>query len=159
MSFWRRKLRRRPLLAHNRSFSKSCHRGVLGFLPNRQIIFMSFQILRDRRSDRVLSGVGQPRRRDAPTVPGGVPPIFLGVKNMDHRKTICRGPLAALTRLSALHFPIKFLQYKERLLFFSMLGYQTFAIEVILNSRQGASRAAKVFQNPWCSSTQKWNAF
>ncbi|SRR6266567_2311223 len=58
-----------------------------------------------------------------------------------------------------MHFAIKFLKDKESFLFLTVLAYQTFAIEVILNSRQGASRATKVFQNPWCGSTQKWNAF
>src|SRR5215472_11728077 len=40
-----------------------------------------------------------------------------------------------------------------------MLVYQPFAVKVVLNSRQCASRAAKVFQYPGCNAAQKWNAF
>src|SRR5437763_3657528 len=33
------------------------------------------------------------------------------------------------------------------------------AVEVVLDSRKGASRTTKVFQYPGCSAAQKWNAF
>src|SRR6266404_1662461 len=80
------------------------------------------------------------------------------------KRTIAAMPMVRRTRrrstqLSALHFAVKLLKHKESLLFLPMFGYQTFAIEVILNSRKRASRAAKVFQNPRCGSTQKGNAF
>src|SRR5690242_13110098 len=64
----------------------------------------------------------------------------------------------ALVGLSALLFLIELLQYKECLLFFTMLGYQPFAVEIVLNSRQRAPRAAKIFQNPGCNAAQKWDA-
>jgi len=47
---------------------------------------------------------------------------------------------------------------KESFLFLTMLGYQTFAIEVILNSRQGASRAAKSSES-MVQFHAEWNTF
>src|SRR5258708_36781229 len=84
--------------------------------------------------------------------------LFFPLRSLNAREGLCRLS-AVLMCLSALHFPVKILQYKESFLFLSMLGYQTFAIEVILNSRQRASRTAKIFQDPRRSSAQKGNAF
>src|SRR5262249_36369404 len=66
---------------------------------------------------------------------------------------------SALVGLSVLHFLIELLKNEESLLFLPMLGYQPFAVEVILNSRQRAAWAAKVLQNPRRNATQKRNPF
>jgi len=39
-----------------------------------------------------------------------------------------------------------------------MIGDKSFAIEIILKTRENSSRAAKVFENPWCHPAEEGNA-
>src|SRR5262249_51561309 len=66
---------------------------------------------------------------------------------------------SALVGLGTLHFPVILLQHEKSLLLLPMFGHQPLAVEVVLNSRQCAPWAAKIFQHPRCNSPQKWNAF
>src|SRR5260370_7631286 len=65
--------------------------------------------------------------------------------------------LLLLWRLSNLQFLIKLLQYKEGFLLLTMIGDKSFAIEIILKTRENSSRAAKVFENPWCHPAEEGN--
>ncbi len=66
--------------------------------------------------------------------------------------------LLLLWRLSNLQFPIKLLQYKEGFLLLTVIGDKSFAIEIILNTRENSSRTTKVFENPRCHSAKEGNA-
>jgi hypothetical protein len=44
--------------------------------------------------------------------------------------------------------PIKLLQYKEGFLLLAVIGEKSFAIEIILKTRENSSRTSKVLENP-----------
>src|SRR5580693_1867207 len=61
-------------------------------------------------------------------------------------------------RLSTLQFPIKLLQYKVSFLLLTLIGDKSFAIEIILKTRERSPRTTKVLENPRCHSAKEGNA-
>ena len=61
--------------------------------------------------------------------------------------------------LSNLQFPIKLLKYEEGFFLLTVIGDKSFAIEIILNTRERSPRATKVFEYPRCHSAKEGNAF
>src|SRR5579864_450212 len=61
-------------------------------------------------------------------------------------------------RLGVLHISVIFLQDKKSFFLFSPIADQTFAIEIILDSRQSSPWTAEVFEDPGCGAAKKRDA-
>lgn len=60
-----------------------------------------------------------------------------------------------LWHLGPLQVLIEVLQYKESPLLLTMIGYKALSIEVVLNTRKGSSRTAKILENPRRGTAEK----
>src|SRR5271163_2344283 len=67
-------------------------------------------------------------------------------------------PALLVRYLDGLRFTIEFLQYEKSFLFFTVIGHQALAVEVILDIWKRPARAAKILENPWRGSAKEGNA-
>src|SRR5258708_9557664 len=80
------------------------------------------------------------------------------VQRLYGKERVTLNQMLLATRRSFLLFPVKLLQYVERLFLLTAVGDQSFAIKVVLNSRQGSPRSTEIHQHPRRHSRQFWNS-